>query len=112
MRSTSFGACGAVTMIPIATGAVSIPALSGEYSSTNWKYWVRRNVEPYRAKNVIVIVADAAEKRGFWKKCRSSIGCSKCVSHHANAPRNTSPTTNETSTVVSDRPRSGSSMIA
>ena len=30
IRSTSFGAWGAVTMMPIATGAVSMPALNGE----------------------------------------------------------------------------------
>src|SRR6266550_1305458 len=45
-RSTNRGASGAQPMIPTATGAVSIPALSGEYPSTNWKYWVSRNVEP------------------------------------------------------------------
>src|SRR4051812_3823266 len=45
-RSTSLGACGAVAMIPIATGAVSNPALNGEYPRTNWKYCVSRNVDP------------------------------------------------------------------
>ena len=61
--------------MPTATGAVMNPAFSGEYPSTNWKYWVSRNVEPNRAKKVSVIVADAAEKRGCAKKRTSSIGC-------------------------------------
>src|SRR5581483_6471921 len=73
-RSTTRGANGAQPMIPTATGAVSIPALSGEYPSTNWKYCVSRNVEPNRAKNVSVIAPEAAEKRGLEKIRTSSIG--------------------------------------
>src|SRR5438874_7808492 len=52
----------------------------------NWKYCVNRNVDAYRANLVMVMVADAAEKRVFLKNWTSSIGCGVFVSHHANAP--------------------------
>src|SRR5690348_16500248 len=76
----------------------------------NWKYWVSRNVEANNAKYVIVIVADAAEKRGLRKNFTSSIGLGVVASHTANAARNTAPTTIPTTTLVDDQPLSGPSI--
>src|SRR3954452_23451721 len=64
-RNTKRGAFGAATIMPTATGAAMSPDFSGEYPSTNWKYCVRRNVEPNTANVTSVTVTDAAENRGF-----------------------------------------------
>ena len=45
-RRTRRGAFGETTIIAMATGMARRPASSGEYPSTNWKYWMRRNTEP------------------------------------------------------------------
>src|SRR5438067_1098249 len=71
---TKRGARGAASINPSATGVSIAAAFNGEYPCTNWKYCVSKNVDATSAKNVMVIVADAAEKRGFLKKCTSSIG--------------------------------------
>ena len=52
-------------------------------------YWVRRNVAPNIAKNVIVMPVLAALNRGFLKKRMSSIGWSVVRSHQMNAPSST-----------------------
>src|SRR3954465_6550900 len=79
-RSTHRGASGAAIINPSASGTSIAADLSGLYPSTNWKYWVSRKVEANNAKYVMVIVADAAEKRGLRKNLTSSIGRGVCAS--------------------------------
>src|SRR4051794_37464998 len=93
MRSTQRGASGAASISPTATGVSITPDFKGLYPRMNWKYCVSRNVEANSAKYVIVIVADAAEKRGLRKNFTSSIGRGVYASHAANAARNSAPTT-------------------
>src|ERR1700738_1487287 len=78
----------------------------------NWKYWLSRNAEPNSAKKTSVIVAEAAEKRGFLKKRTSSMGAGDRHSHTANDAKNTTPTARQTSTTGDDQPLSGAWMTA
>ena len=109
-RLTRPGANGDASIIPTATGVIMIPALSGLYPSRNWKYCVIRNVAPNDAANVSVIVAEAAENRGFLKKRTSSMGFGLWASHAANPTTKTAPTTMGTSTRGEPQPRSGPSI--
>ncbi len=58
-----------------------------------------------------MIVPEAAEKRGFLKKLRSSIGCSHRSSHAAKRPRNSTPRPSPARTLVEPQPLSGAWMI-
>src|SRR5256885_404833 len=98
-------------MSPMAVGTIITPALMGLYPRMNWKYWVSRNVDAKKPKNVRVMVADAAEKRGFLKKRTSSIGLEVCDSHQANSPRNSAPPPMHVETTGADQPLSGAWMI-
>ncbi len=75
-------------------------------------YWVRRNVAPNRAKNVIVIPVLAALNLGFLKKRTSSIGWSVVRCHHRNVPSRTAANANDPMVVASVQPFDGASMIA
>src|SRR2546423_10753654 len=77
----------------------------------NWKYCVSRNVDAKNPKNVSVMVADAAEDRGFLKKRTSSIGRGVCDSHHANNPRKTAPPPTHVVTTGANHPLSGAWMM-
>src|ERR1700737_4775744 len=77
-----------------------------------WKYWVRRKVEPKSAKKTSVMVAEAAEKRGFLKKRTSSMAEGDRRSQPANRVRLTPPTAKPASTTGADHPLSGAWMTA
>ena len=59
-----------------------------------------------------MIAALAAEKRGFWKKCRSSIGLDDFSSHTKNPTSSTAPTPNPARISGDVQPWLGASMIA
>ena len=67
-RATRNELVGALTMSATATGISAAPAWSGLKPSTNWMYWLRKKIDPNRAKNTNVTAIDAAENRGFLKK--------------------------------------------
>ncbi len=72
------------------------PASSAEYPITNWKYCVRRKIDPNIAKNSSVIPPLAALNRGFDQNEVSSIGWGDRDSHTQNAPSTTTATANVT----------------
>ncbi len=59
-----------------------------------------------------MIAALAAENRGFWKKCRSSIGLDDFSSHMKNPNSNTAPIPNPARISGDVQPCDGASMIA
>ena len=67
---------------------------------------------PNMAKNTSVMPPDATEKRGFWNRCRSSIGCRVRSSHMQNATRTTAAKPNHSSDAVLVQPWCGPSMMA
>ncbi len=91
MRSTTLGLSGEITIIGTANVRSRTPVLSGEYPSTNCRYWVSRKIDPNIARNVIVIAALAALNRGLRQKRMSSIGWSTRRSHAKNAARSSPP---------------------
>jgi hypothetical protein len=72
---------------------------------------VRRKSVPNKAKNTSMMATDAPVKRGFSKKCMSSMGWSLWSSHATNVPSTTVPTANATSTGPCVQPCDGASMI-
>ena len=67
---------------------------------------------PKSARNTSAIAPLAALKRGFWKKCMSSIGWLEWTSHTKNAPSSTTPTANPARIGAELQPFVGASMIA
>ena len=61
--ATNRGTCGATNMMMNANGNCSSPDSSGEYPSTNCRYWASRKNVPNMAKNISVIPADATLNR-------------------------------------------------
>ena len=69
-----------------AKGSARTPAESGLYPCTSWRYWVRTNRLPNRAKKVTVTAAAAAEKARTANTRRSMSGLGMCSSHQVNRP--------------------------
>ena len=78
---------------------------------TNWRYCVSRKVAPNIAKKININPVLAAEKRGFLKNSKLSIGWSECDSQYAKAPSNTAAATNAPTIRPLPQPSSGPSMM-
>jgi hypothetical protein len=94
------------------SGSRRRPASRAVKPSTDWRYWVTRNIWPNMAKNMSVIATLAAEKRGFLKNRRSSMGWLDRCSHTKKMVITTAPITSAAITTGSLQPLMGASMIA
>ena len=79
-RSDSRPARGATTRMTTEKANSRMPAATGEYPSTFWRYSVRKNTVPNMAKNTAAASMFAAAKVGMRKKDSGSIGDSRCDS--------------------------------
>ena len=111
-RATSLGVLGATAIITNEIGSSRTAAPSGEYSSTPWRYWASRKNVPNMAKNTSVMPPDDTAKRGFWNRCRSSIGWRLCHSQKQNATSTIAAPPNHSADSALTQPWCGPSMMA
>jgi hypothetical protein len=64
-RTASLVPATEATATAVATGRRRIPVPSGLKALMNWKYWVTRKMNPWRAKNEMATDPLAAVKRGL-----------------------------------------------
>ena len=67
---------------------------------------------PNMAKNTSVMPPDDTAKRGFWNRCRSSIGCRLRHSQNTNATSTTAARPNHSADDALSHPWCGPSMMA
>ncbi len=67
---------------------------------------------PNMAKNTSVMPPEDTANRGFWKRCRSSIGCRLRSSQKQNPTSTTAANENHTIDAVLNQPWCGPSMMA
>ena len=79
-RSENRPASGATNRMTIENVRSRMPAATGEYPSTFWRYSDRKNTEPNMAKNTAAATTLAALKVGMRKNDSGSIGDSRCDS--------------------------------
>jgi len=103
---------GATTNIVMAMGRRCTPASSAEYPITNWKYCVRRKIDPNIAKNRSMIPPLAALNLGFDQNEVSSIGWAVRDSHTQNAPSTRKDRAKVARVAVDVQPFSGAWMMA
>ena len=73
-RTASLVPATEATATAVATGRRRTPVPSGLKALMNWKYWVTRKMNPWRAKNEIATDPLAAVKRGLRNSSTSSMG--------------------------------------
>jgi hypothetical protein len=103
---------GATTSITAEKANIRIPAPSGEYPRTFWRYSARKNTVPNMAKKIDAATALDAANVGIRKKCSGSIGDCRRDSIRRNAPSSTAATANAPRISPSVHPRALPSMSA